>query len=154
MTDAGDLTIRKTVAADAGGVSALMRAAYSPYLSRLDGPLPPLEANYAEEIESHQSWVMDEAGVIIGALFLDRADDHMVLVNVGVAPDQQGRGLGRRLIEKAEQESRAQGVGELRLFTHAKMTENIDLYTRLGWREYDRQEHAGVPRVFMRKPLI
>lgn len=154
MTEAGDLTIRKAVAADADGVSALMRAAYSPYLSRLEGPLPPLEADYAEEIQTHQAWVMDEAGAIIGALFLDRADDHMLLVNVAVFPDQQGRGLGRRLIEKAEQETRAQGCGELRLFTHAEMTENVDLYTRLGWREYDRQEQAGVPRVLMRKPLI
>jgi N-acetylglutamate synthase-like GNAT family acetyltransferase len=135
MSDAGDLTIRKAVPTDARGVAALMQAAYSPYLSRLDGPLPPLEADYAEEVGAHQAWVMEEAGVIIGALFLDAADDHMVLVNVAVSPDQQGRGLGRRLIGKAEQETRAQGIRELRLFTHAKATENVILYTRLGWRE-------------------
>jgi N-acetylglutamate synthase-like GNAT family acetyltransferase len=91
MSDAGDLTIRKAVPTDARGVAALIQAAYSPYLSRLDGPLPPLEADYAEEIGAHQAWVMEEAGVIIGALFLDAADDRMVLVNVAVSPDQQGR---------------------------------------------------------------
>jgi len=151
--DTSGVTIRKAVAADAAGISALMVAAYSPYEARLGAPPPPLGADYAEEIELYQAWVMDEAGAIIGALFLKAAEDHMLLVNVAVSPDQQGRGLRRMLIEKAEQETRAQGFDDLRLFTHAKMTENVALYTRLGWREYDRQDHAGVPRVFMRKSL-
>jgi len=144
--DNDDLTIRKAVAADAEGISDLMVAAYSPYEARLGAPPPPLGADYAEEITLYQAWVMDEAGAIIGALFLKAAEDRMLLVNVAVSPDQQGRGLGRKLIEKAEQETRAQGFDELRLFTHAKMTENVDLYTHLGRREYDRQERAGVPR--------
>ena len=95
-----ELMIRKATVADAAGVSALMRGAYTPYLSRVEGPLPPLEANYAEEIERRQTWVMDEGGAIIGALFLDVAEDHMVLVNVAVSPDHQGRGLGRPLDRK------------------------------------------------------
>lgn len=151
--DKGDLTIRRAVADDVGGIADLMTAAYSPYEARLGAPPPPLGADYAEEIALYQAWVMDEAGAIIGALFLKAGEGHVLLVNVAVSLDQQGRGLGRKLIEKAEQEAKAQGFDELRLFTHAKMTENVDLYTRLGWREYDRQEHAGVPRVFMRKTL-
>jgi ribosomal protein S18 acetylase RimI-like enzyme len=154
MTDTGDLTIRKAVAADAVGAPALIRAAYSPYLSKLDGPLPALEADYAEEAERYQAWGMDEVGAVISALLLGTADDHMVLVNVAVSPDQQGRGLARGMVEKAEDETCPRGFGELRLFTHAEMPESVDLYTHLGRREYDRQDQAGVSRVLMRKPRI
>jgi ribosomal protein S18 acetylase RimI-like enzyme len=70
-----------------------------------------------------------------------------------VRPDRQGSGLGRRLIAFAESAARRQGHTELRLYTHATMTENIALYTRLGFRETGRGREAGYDRVFMAKRL-
>ena len=74
--------------------------------------------------------------------------------NVAVEPDRQGGGLGPTLLEFAErQASGARASGELRLYTHERMTENIELYERLGWTEYDRLAEHGFARVFMRKPV-
>ena len=42
---------------------------------------------------------------------------------------------------------------ELRLYTHETMTENIALYTRLGFAETGRGHDAGYDRVFMTKRL-
>ena len=62
-------------------------------------------------------------------------------------------GSGRALLEFAEQQAAERGVRELRLYTHERMTENIELYERLGWTEYDRLVEHGFARVFMRKQV-
>jgi ribosomal protein S18 acetylase RimI-like enzyme len=79
--------------------------------------------------------------------------DHLLLDNIAVRPDQQGQGLGRRLIAFAEDEARRLAFAELRLYTHEKMVENIALYTRLGFAETGRGHQAGYDRVFMTKRL-
>ena len=79
--------------------------------------------------------------------------DHLLLDNIAVRPDRQGQGLGRRLIAFAEEQARRLGHSEVRLYTHEKMTENIALYTRLGFVETGRGQKAGYDRVFMTKRL-
>jgi ribosomal protein S18 acetylase RimI-like enzyme len=71
-----------------------------------------------------------------------------------VRPDRQGNGFGRRLIAFAETEARRRGYSELRLYTHQTMTENITLYTRLGFAEIGRGRHDGYDRVFMAKRVL
>jgi GNAT superfamily N-acetyltransferase len=91
---------------------------------------------------------------LIGLLILRVTDDGALMVeNVAVDPPAQGRGLGRALLAFAEQQARERGIGELRLYTHERMRSNIELYSRLGWTEYERLTEHGFARVFMRKPL-
>lgn len=45
------------------------------------------------------------------------------------------------------------GFDSIYLFTHEKMTENLDLYSRIGDVEYDRRPIEDFHIVFMRKPL-
>ena len=130
MTDTSNPPIRETVATDAAGASALTRPAHSPNSSRLVGPLP--EANDGVEIGNHKARVVDEAGAVISALFFDAEDDPIPLFNVATSPDRPGRGLGRRLAEKAKHETFAQSFGKLRIFTHADTTESVDPYARPG----------------------
>jgi GNAT superfamily N-acetyltransferase len=72
---------------------------------------------------------------------------------VAVDPRRQGEGLGRALLDFAELEAARRGLGELRLYTNAAMTENIRLYGRLGWQEYDRSTEGPYSRVYFCKPL-
>ena len=68
----------------------------------------------------------------------------------GVYADHlQGRGLGRGLIEFGEAQAGKQGYKELRLATHRLLTENLSLYSHLGWTETGRDSS----RVFFRKIL-
>jgi ribosomal protein S18 acetylase RimI-like enzyme len=76
-----------------------------------------------------------------------------VLFNVAVDPGRKGRGVGRALLEFAESEALRAGFDSIYLFTHEKMTENLDLYTRIGYAEYDRRPVEDFHVVFMRKPL-
>ena len=101
--------MRPATGRDASAMTALMKAAYGIYVPRLGGSIPPLTADYDEELQTHDVWVIEERGALCGALILSPRADHMLLVNVAVDPTSQGRGLGRRLIENAEDETRKQG---------------------------------------------
>ena len=111
-------------------------------------------ADYTAVIAQHQVWVVEDGGELVGGLVLIPSGDHLLLDNIAVHPEHQGRGVGRALLELADTQARAQGYGELHLYTHETMTENIALYTRLGWSETHRGQQAGYSRVFMRKPLL
>ena len=55
---------------------------------------------------------------IYGVLVLIEKDDHLLLDNVAVAPEAQGLGIGRRLVEAAEEVARNLGYATVRLYTH------------------------------------
>jgi GNAT superfamily N-acetyltransferase len=80
-------------------------------------------------------------------------DEGFYLDNVAVRPSAKGTGVGRTLLELAEAEAKRQGYSSIYLATHELMHENRALYTRVGYREYDRRVVNGYPRVFFRKPL-
>lgn len=150
-----DWIVRPAEPRDADGLAQCVAAAYQLYIPRMGGQQPgPMLADYAEEIVQYQVWVAEANGDIIGGLVLIPYEDHILLDNIAVHPGHQGRGVGRTLLELADAEAMRQGYGELRLYTHVTMTENIALYTRIGWVETHRGEQDGYARVFMRKSLI
>jgi ribosomal protein S18 acetylase RimI-like enzyme len=139
---------------DRAAVEAIVEAAYSVYVERIGKPPGPMLDDYAKLIGAGAVSVFDDPdGAIAALVVLLPQPDHLLLDNIAVRPDRQGTGLGRRLVAFAEAEARRLGYAELRLYTHATMTENIVLYTRLGFREIGRGLAAGYDRVFMAKDL-
>ena len=112
-----------------------------------------MEDDYSQVAVQHEAFVAEENGEVVGVLVLIRQDSGMLLDNVAVHPDFQGRGLGRRLIELAETESRKHGYAHLELYTHERMTENLEMYNALGYVETARRIENGYQRVYMRKAL-
>ena len=145
--------LRRAAPHDASGLARCVNAAYRHYIPRMEKPPGPMLADYAEEIARHQVWVVEEHGQIIGGLVLIPHAGYMLLENIAVHPEHQRRGVGRALLELADTEALTQGYGELRLYTHETMTENIALYTRIGWIETHRGQQDGYARVFMQKRL-
>jgi ribosomal protein S18 acetylase RimI-like enzyme len=141
-------TIRQAVAEDAPGLTVCMRAAYAEAAARL-GDLPPLTADYADEIATCQVWVAMVDEEIVGGLVLVPGDDALQLANVAVVPHYAGRGLGKALIDHAELEAVAQGFQEIRLATHTDMGNNLALYRHLGW----EQTGTEGATVYMKKDL-
>ena len=148
-----DAAIRPAEAANAPAVAACVAAAYEMYVARIGKPPGPMLDDYAAAIANHRVFVLGEAGAVIGALVLIRQAGGLLLDNVAVHPDHQGRGLGRRLIDFAEAEARREGYAALDLYTHEAMTENIAMYRALGYAETGRRVEHGYRRVYMRKPL-
>lgn len=110
-------------------------------------------ADYATMIDEHQVWLTMEDNQCIGVLILIPNDGYMLLDNIAVHPDAQGKGLGRRLLDLADREAAHQGYSELRLYTHVMMTENIEIYQRSGWEETGRGVQDRYKRVFFRRPV-
>ncbi len=77
----------------------------------------------------------------------------MLLDNIAVVPAAQGKGLGRRLLAFAETAARNENLPAIRLYTNQAMTENVALYTRIGYVETHRGEENGFHRVYMTKRL-
>ncbi len=141
-------TIRQAEHLDAEPLSACIDAAYDVYAARIPD-LPPVSADCAGEIATHQVWVAEIASVIVGGLVLVPDDGFMLLANVAVHPDHKGAGLGRAFMALAETEALEQGYHEMRLTTHVDMPENVRLYTRLGWEGAARDGN----RISMKKTI-
>jgi ribosomal protein S18 acetylase RimI-like enzyme len=147
------MMMRAATMDDLPQIQDLVARAYGHYIARMGRPPGPMLDNYAARIELGQAFVAEEEGAVAGLLVLIDEADHLLLDNVAVHPDAQGRGLGRKLMAFADAEALRRVSGELRLYTHESMTENIALYSRLGWEETGRALQAGYERVFMRKPV-
>lgn len=144
---------RPATLADRHAIEDIVRQAYSPYIARIGRPPGPMLDDYEALISDGRVFVIEGEGVIQGLIVLIPEKDAMLLENVAVAPEFKGKGIGRSLLEYAERSARAAGYRAVRLYTHEKMTENIALYTRIGYVETHRAEEIGLKRVFMTKQL-
>jgi ribosomal protein S18 acetylase RimI-like enzyme len=145
------VTIRPARPEDAEPIHHLVAEAYGHYVARIGRRPGPMNDDYERRVAAGQAWVLEEAGDIVGLAVLEEGPDHLLLDNVAVLPAAQGRGHGRALIAFAEGEAARREFGELRLYTHELMAENIALYQRLGFVEIARVAEKGFRRVFMAK---
>ncbi|MCC7045836.1 MAG: GNAT family N-acetyltransferase [Alphaproteobacteria bacterium] len=145
--------IRPARPADVPRIRAIVDAAYEKYVPRIGKKPGPMLDDYGKLVAGRVVWVLEDEGAVAGLVVLLPEPDHVLLDNVAVDPAKAGRGIGRALIAFAEAETRRRGFGDIRLYTHEKMTENIAMYPRLGYEETHRGEQAGYSRVFMRKKL-
>ena len=153
MQRSSDYSFRWANDTDALQIAELVNAAYGHYVERI-GRLPgPMTENYARVIRDARVRVAERQGVIVGVLVLNVTDEGFVIDNVAVHPSRRGMGLGRALLETAEDEARRAGFSSIYLYTHDKMTENLALYSRIGYVEYDRRSHGDFSLVYMRKRL-
>jgi ribosomal protein S18 acetylase RimI-like enzyme len=148
-----DLQIRPARAEDSTGITECVTAAYRHYIARTGKPPGPMLDDYKDVIQQHRVRVLTDGAKIIGVLVLIRQDRSLLVDNVAVHPDYQGRGLGRELMALAEEEARRLGFTTITLYTNERMTENVELYKKLGYRETERKTEEGYQRVYMRKAL-
>ena len=146
-------TFRPASEADAPAIAECVNAAYRHYVERIGKPPGPMTEDYAKVIRERRVTVADNGGKVAGVLVLAVTGEGFLLENVAVDPSQRGKGLGRTLLELAEAEARREGFGSIYLYTHEKMTENLALYAKIGYVEYDRRTEKGLARVYMRKSL-
>ena len=148
------ISLRPATASDAEAVALLVDDAYRHYVDRIGGKPGPMQADYARVIATRSVIVASDEGRLVAVLVTNRGADDLVIENVAVHPACQGRGLGRRLLDHAEESAAAIGARSLRLWTHELMSENLALYSRRGYVEYGREPLPdGSQLVLMRKEL-
>lgn len=154
MDAPADFLFRPATADDARAVTDCVEAAYRHYVAR-NGKYPaPMLDDYARVIRDHDVTVAERSGNVAGVLVVREAEEGFLLDNVAVRPDCQGAGVGRSLLQLAEEKARASGYDSIYLYTQEMMVENRAIYGRIGYVEYDRRHEVGLDRVYMRKPLV
>ena len=141
--------IRPMGEADLDAVLAIEAASY---------PHPWSREHFLHELASPHSFpvVLSDNGTVAGYLCLMVLFEEAQVLNVAVAPQQRGRGVGRQLMEYAVSEGRQRGAEFLSLEVRASNRAAIALYDKLGFtrtgirpRYYEGKEDA----ILMEKPL-
>lgn len=109
--------------------------------------------DYTALIKDGVVYVIERDGEIKGTVMLVPQEGFMIVDNLAVAESAWGTGLGRRLLEFADESARLAGYHTLQLHTNETMVENIAIYTRMGYAETHRADNRGWKRVYMAKNL-
>lgn len=146
--------VRSATPADEPRVKAIVNAAYSPYIDRMGGDAPaPMSDDYAELIARHVVSVATTGEQLVGVIVMWPHIGHLHVDNIAVAPDVAGTGVGTMLLRHADDTARSLGLGEVRLYTNAAMTENLAYYRRQGFTETHRQVDRGYHRVYFTRSV-
>lgn len=149
------MQIRPAVAADAGEILTLQRAAFvKEAQSHRDPFLPPL-VETLEQIESAiaagEVLVGRVGSRLVGTVRRTLSEGELHIGRLAVVPDLEGRGLGSQLLAAAEN---TPGAATAVLFTGHLATGNLAMYSRRGYREFDRRRQSEtVEVIFLRKAL-
>ena len=150
-----DIDVARITPEDAGEVLTIQRAAFvSEALIYGTADMPPLTQTLDEvraELAEAKGWVARVGPRLVGAIRVRETADLLLIGRIAIAPDLQGEGIGRTLLEAAERDSRAP---EAELFTGSLSEANLRLYESRGYRVTETVDQGdGTSQVFMRKTL-
>jgi len=148
------MIIRPARLDDLAVIKNCARDAYVLYVERIGREPAPMVADFKSQIEQDIVYVSaDEQNNIQGFIVFYAKNDHVQLENVAVFGQYQGKGIGKKLIAYCEEFARQNGYSNVQLYTNEKMTENLDVYPRLGYKETGRWTEDGFNRVFFKKEI-
>lgn len=117
---------------DVEAIRALTRAAYAKWVPLIGREPLPMQADPAEAVRLHRVELLEHEG-LLGLVEVHLAPDHLWVENLCVRPDVQGRGIGARLLGRAEALAAMAGLPRLRLLTNPAFTGNVAFYQRHGF---------------------
>ncbi len=142
---------RRSDDADAAAIGALTREAYAKWVPLIGREPLPMMVDYAEAVQKHRFDLIHVGPTLAALIETVPQDDALLIVNVAVGPDFQGRGFGVRLLKMAEDMAAAGGMAGTRLYTNKLFAENLRLYKALGYRVDREQDFMGGTGVYMSK---
>lgn len=139
---------------DAATVREIVRAAYAKWVPVIGREPMPMKADYEAAVRDHQIDLICSNGGIVGLIETMLREDHLWIENIAVRPEEQGKGLGRRLLAHAQTKAVDAGRSELRLLTNAAFESNIALYRSAGYAITAQEPFMGGTTIYMSKRAI
>ena len=139
-------THRRGIIADAAEIRVLTRTAYAPWVAILGREPLPMTADYQAALTNHRFDLLCSDGKIRALIETDVRGNSLWIENIAVDPALHGQGIGRALLDFSKNIAAEQGCVQITLCTNARMTRNIDIYKRYGFKidKEDRLSHATV----------
>lgn len=147
------MTMRRATAQDVPAILALTCAAYAKWIPVIGRKPKPMVADYAAAVREHFIDLFYTGATLAALIETIPASDHLLIENIAVAPEQQGKGYGRQLMDHGEKLALSLGVKEIRLYTNQLFRENVRFYLRLGYRMDREEPFSGGVVVYMKKSL-
>ncbi|KQU93812.1 acetyltransferase [Mesorhizobium sp. Root695] len=139
-------------------LALIMRA-----FASMDGVIDPPSSAHLLTADSLRDKARRETGFvalrddrIVGCIFALEREAELYVGKLAVAPDCQGHGIGRRLMQAVEDLARSRGKAAIELQTRIELTANHAAFARFGFHETERTAHEGYVRptsITMRKAL-
>jgi N-acetylglutamate synthase-like GNAT family acetyltransferase len=146
--------VRRAGIDDVYAIRELSRAAYAKWVPLIGREPWPMTADYGRAIAEYVIDLLEENGRLVALIELIPRADHLLIENVAVQPEQQGKGLGERMLRHAEDVARSMNYTEIRLYTNAVFAANIAFYSKRGYQEYERGTMVpGTVAVHMKKSI-
>ena len=120
------MRLRKMRGSDLPGVMAIERANYQ-FPWEEDIFRDCFKANY-------NCWVCEEQDVVLGYCILSMAVDEAHILNICVAPSEQGQGIGRKMLENLIETARGRAE-TMFLEVRPSNTVAIALYEKMGFNQ-------------------
>ena len=139
---------------DAAAVRALTRRAYAKWVPVIGREPRPMTADYDQAVRDHRVDMLFDGAEMVGCIEMRADADHLMIINVAVAPERQRQALGRTLLAHAEAVARKHRLEEIRLYTNGAMAGNVAMYGRRGYAVEREELHPTLGTVVhMRKRL-
>ena len=92
---------------------------------------------YQSQFKQADFWIIEQAGVSIGRLYLDRRSDEIRIIDIALMPTYRDRGIGTALLNIILAEGRAKNQPVRIHVEHNNRA--LNLYRRLGFRQIDEE---------------
>jgi ribosomal protein S18 acetylase RimI-like enzyme len=139
---------------------ALILAYFAPMHPRIDPPSSALQLtpqSLMQKAETEKAYAVVENDRLAGCIFCKpEPPDCLYIGKLAVAPDAQGRGVGRLMLRAAEAYAAECRLPCLRLETRIELEENHRLFAQWGFVRTAEASHPGFTRptfIEMRKVL-
>ena len=148
-----DMVTRLGTIADVAAIRDLSRAAYAKWVPVIGREPLPMAADYDAAIREHRIDLLELDGTLVALVETITRVDHLWVENISVSPNYAREGLGRLMIDKAEEIAAEQRFREIRLATNKAFAGNVEFYLNAGF-TIDREEpfRNGIA-VYFRKSL-
>lgn len=106
--------------------------------------------------QEEHGFVAEDAGQLIGCVFAAEHPRHFYVGKLAIAPESQGKGIGKLLITEVERLAISVRKPILELQVRIELKSNQEAFSRMGFMETGRTAHPGFSRptsITMRKAL-
>ncbi len=145
------LRIKIARSTDVLAIENIIQQAYHKYVAIMPKEPAPLLENYSEVVQGGSTFIGMQGEEAVAVMVLKEHEEFMLINNLAVAPDYQGKGWGKAMLQLGEVLANKRGKMQTQLYTNEMMADNVSFYQNAGYQISDNRSEDGYSRVYFTK---